>query len=194
MFRPLTGLPDPAPRRSRTAFLTASAIAAVSLVCAAAVWIAAAEARAGAAERLRERGDDFVELYLLHLDEIVRFRFTDSAVAYLAVAVLFASLAVAIRFGPQWSVAATGLLSGAGTAMIAWFGLTKLTEGLPLGDWAGYELTAMLQEAAPSWYGTADHLPLLATAAGLPLVLVLLAAGRARTRDGYESEGADLGW
>ncbi|RRS00386.1 hypothetical protein [Glycomyces terrestris] len=193
MFRPLTGLPDPAPRRSRTAFLMTAAISAVSLVCAAAVWIAAAEARAGAAERLRERGDDFLELYLLHLDEIVRFRFTDSAVAYLAVAVLFAALAVAIRFGPQWSVAATGLLSAAGTAITAWFGVTKLADGLPLGDWAAYELTALLHEAAPAWYAPADHLPLIASAAGLPLIAVLLAAGHARARSA-ERDGADLKW
>ncbi|WP_112134044.1 hypothetical protein [Glycomyces dulcitolivorans] len=172
----------------------ASAIAAVSLISAVAVWIAAAEARAGAAERLRARGDDFLELYLLHLDEIVRFRFTDSAVAYLAAAVLFASLAVAIRFGPQWSVMATGTLSAAGTSIIAWFGLTKLADGLPLGDWAGYELTAMLQEAAPAWYAPADHLPLIATATGLPLVAVLLAAGHFKTRAEYHPEDADLRW
>ncbi|GAA1666694.1 hypothetical protein GCM10009830_10450 [Glycomyces endophyticus] len=193
MFRPLTGFPDPAPRRSRAAFLVTSVIAAVSMVCAVAVWIAAAEARAGAAERLRARGDDFVELYLLHLDEIVRFRFTDSAVAYLAAAVLFASLAVAIRFGPQWAVAVNGLLSAAGTAALAWFGLTKLADGLPLGDWAGYELTAMLQDAAPAWYGPAEQLPLIAAAAGLPVIAGLLAAGHFRARAEHR-EDADLRW
>ncbi|MFB9661961.1 hypothetical protein ACFQS3_04490 [Glycomyces mayteni] len=193
MFRPLTGLPDPAPRRSRAAFLTTSAVAAVSLVCAAAVWIAAIEARAGAAEVLRARGDDFVELYLLHLDEIVRFRFTDSAVAYLAIAVLFAALAVAIRFGPQWSVHATGSLSAAGTAIIAWFGVQKLAGDLPIGDWASYELTALLKDAAPSWFGPADQLPLLAAAAGLPVIMVLLAVGHLKTR-ADEDEGADLRW
>ncbi|WP_335986907.1 hypothetical protein [Glycomyces sp. MUSA5-2] len=188
MFRPLTGLPDPAPRRSRAAFLTTAAVAVVSLVCAVAVWIAAAEARAGAAEALRARGDDFVEVYLLHLDEIVRFRFTDSAVAYLAVAVLFAALAVAIRFGPQWSVHATVGLSAAGTAIIAWFGIAKVAGDLPLGDWASYELTALLKDAAPSWFGPADQLPLLAAAAGLPLIAVLLAAERLRARAEDEAD------
>ncbi|MEU5873607.1 hypothetical protein AB0A73_18875 [Glycomyces sp. NPDC047369] len=193
MFRPLTGLPDPAPRRSRAAFLTTSAVAAVSLVCAVAVWIAAAEARAGAAEALRARGDDFLELYLLHLDEIVRFRFTDTAVAYLAVAVLFAALAVAIRFGPQWSVHATGALTAAGTLITALTGIEKIAGDLPLGDWASYELTALLKDAAPSWFGPADQLPLLAAVAGLPLIAVLLTAGHLKAR-ADEDEGADLRW
>lgn len=190
----MTGL-DLVPRRPLAATWLALAVAGVSLACAVAAWAAASRAHADTAARLLDRDDEFTQYYLLRLDEIVQFRFLDLALAYLAGAVLFAALAVAVRFGPRWSVVLTGTLSVAGALIIAWFGLGRVLAGVPmLGEWGYDELAPMLMEGAPSWFGTAEQLPLLATFAGLPLILVLLFIGRFRARAEHGADGPELGW
>jgi hypothetical protein len=190
----MTG-PRPVPRRSLTATWLALIVAGVSLTCAVAAWAAASPARAGAAARLLDRDDEFAELSLLRLDEVVQFRFLDLAIAYLAVAVLFAALAVAVRIGPRWSVVLTGSLSAAGALIIAWVGLARLAAGLrPVGAWGRDELSPLLVEGAPAWFGPAQQLPLLAILAGLPLILALLAAGHFRARAHRGTDGHELGW
>lgn len=191
----MTGLPDPAPRRPLAASWLALVVAGVSLACAVAAWAAASSARDGAAALLLDGGDEFAELSLLRLDELVQFRFLDLAVAYLAAAVLFTALAVAVRIGPRWSVVLTGSLSAAGASIVFWIGLARLLTGLrPVGDWGRGELAPLLMQGAPAWFGTAEQLPLLATLAGLPLILVLLVAGRARARAERGADGPELGW
>ncbi|THV24587.1 hypothetical protein [Glycomyces paridis] len=195
MIRPLTGLPDPAPRRSLAATWLAAVVAGVALVCAVAAWLAASRTRADAAARLIDRDDDLVEYHLLRLEELVQFRFLDLATAYLAIAILFAALAVAVRIGPRWSVVLTGSLSAAGALIMARVGLGRLLDGLPqVGGWGQDELAPLLTEAAPSWFGTAAQLPLLATFAGLPLILVLLFNGYFRARAERGTNGPELGW
>ncbi|SDD36785.1 hypothetical protein [Glycomyces harbinensis] len=195
MIRPTTGLPDPAPRRSLAATWLALMVAGVSLVCAAAAWAAASPAQADAAARLLDRDDEFARHYLLQLDQIVQFRFLDLAIAYLAGAVLFTALAVAVRIGPRWSVVATGSLSAAGVLIIAWFAIGRVLAGLPpVGDWGYDEIAPMLMEGAPAWFGTAEQLPLLAAFAGLPLILVLLFIGHIRARAPHGADGPELGW
>jgi hypothetical protein len=191
----MTGLPDPAPRRSLAAFWLALIVSGVSLGCAVAAWAAASPAREGAAARLLDRGDAFAELHLLQLDAVVRFRFLDVAAAHLAGAVLFAALAVAVRLGPRWSVALTGSLSAAGALIIAWIGLGRFLHGLPaVGGWRRAEAAHLLAESAPTWFAPAQQLPLLAVLAGLPLILVLLVNGHFRTRARDRADDPELGW
>lgn len=191
----MTGLPDPAPRRSRVAAWLAVAVAAVSLLCAALAWAAASPARSGAAARLLDRDDGLAEYHLLLLDEIVRFRFHDLAVAYLAVAVLFAALAVAVRIGPRWSVVLIGTLSATGVLIVAWVGFARLLTGIPpLAGWSGEDLLPLLAETTPAWFLTAEQLPLLATFAGLPIILALLVVGHFRSQAEQRAGGPGLGW
>lgn len=190
----MTGLPGPAPRRSLVATWLAIAVAGVSLLCAFAAWSAASPARTEAAARLLDRNDAFAEYHLLRLDEIVRFRFIDLAIAYLAVAVLFAALAVAVRIGPRWSVVLTGTLSAAGALIIGAVVFARLLTGVPaLAGWSHEDLVPLLAEVTPAWFVTAEQLPLVATYIGLPIILALLVVGHFRSQ-ARRPDGPELGW
>jgi uncharacterized membrane protein len=162
------------PRRSEAAITLALTLAALLLACATALLDLSGSANAATAEFLRGIGPDSADEYPPIIDWAVRFLLVYPGIMCLILAATFTALAFASRFGPRWSVVATGFACAAGTFALLSLAVIRVMAGMRVGDLEYYLVFMWLKEMGASWFDPAMELPLLATVIGLPAVGILL--------------------